>query len=46
MSPMVNASNTGWENRLAAELIIVGSVKGTISPNGKRTILSVTRKRP
>jgi hypothetical protein len=45
MSPMVNASNTGWENRLAAEPTIAGSVKDTISPNGKGMILSVIKKR-
>jgi len=46
MSPMVNASNTAWENRLAVEPTIAGSVKDTILPNGKGMILSVTRKRP
>jgi len=46
MSPMVNASNTGWENRLAEEPTIAGSVKDTILRNGKRTILSVTKKQP
>jgi len=45
MSPMVNASNTAWVNRLAAEPTIAGSVKGTISPNGKGMILSVIKKR-
>jgi len=44
MSPMVNASNTAWANRLAEEPTIAGSVKDTILPNGKGMILSDIKK--